>query len=272
MACYSSEYPVAFHIVPLHLLKGVFAYGALLAKSSARAGRPTTEQIDSALGFHGFVHFYMLSAASRIPEMPILRAQLSPSAAPPFPHAALELSTHQLMDEESLICNWNLAVSRPASPRFKGGNWTRGTKASRVVEGWSAFRSTNPTLLKARGFFSGDYLVPTLTGDQIALNLRCLRSAPGRIPELLLRSPVQVTRCSRLLVFSRLDYETVSQLRDLSLPLVEEDFPGYRPELVQRGLRSAIAAYYAASASTEPPDFAFDAIRPRTGLRRPRTK
>ena len=262
MASYSRQYPIAYHVVPLHALKGVWARQALVDKSQGVSARPSTARTDATLGFHGFVHFYLVDAASRFLELPILQAQLSPSARAPFPHAALELETSRLTDAESLICNWNLAVSRPGTGDIKGGNWTRGTDPTRVASVWQSFRQTDPSASKARGFFNGQHLVPTLAGPQIAANLPLLRKAPRGMSELLLQSPVFLYRLSRLLLFSRRDYTTLRLLEPSPLPTAEYEFPGYDGSLVPQETRDRIEAYFCSPQRTKPPDFTFDAVRP----------
>lgn len=90
MGTYSARFPVAFHVIPLHALKGVWKHRSLLSKGQGTQPRPTTARIDEALGFTGFVHFYLAESEARLFELPILRAQLGPSERPPFPHAVLE--------------------------------------------------------------------------------------------------------------------------------------------------------------------------------------
>jgi hypothetical protein len=262
LASYSTQYPIAFHVVPLHALKGVWARRALLSKADGTNARPTTARIDRALGIDGFVHFYLAEAADRLFELPILQAQIGASTRPPFPHAVLELPTAALTHSESLICNWNLAVSRPGTDEVKGGNWTRGTKPERIARVWLSLRSSNPPLPKARGYFNDPHLVPTLRGSQIPANLNLLRKAPRGMPELLLRSPVDLARCSRLSLFSRRDFNTLQLLGPLPLPTAEYTYPGYSGDLVDDDTRRGIAAYFTSPQRTESPDFDFDAIRP----------
>lgn len=265
MASYSELYPIAFHVVPLHALKGVWARQALLSKADdGTLARPTTAQIDRALGVEAVVHFYLAGSAERVLELPILQAQLSASTRSPFPHAALELPTAPLSDAESLICNWNLAVSRPGTDEVKGGNWTRGTDPDRIAAVWRSFRSSNPPLFRARGYFNEPYLVPTLSGLQIRFNLALLRKAPRQMPELLLRSPVDLSRCSRLLVFSRRDLTTIQLLGPLPLPVAEYRFPGYEGGLVSPDTRRRIEAFFTSPQRTKTPELDFDAVRPVT--------
>ena len=263
MASYSNAYPVAFHVVPLFALKGVWDREALLAGGAATAARPTTSRIDRALCFDGFVHFYLATGLERLFELPILGAQLGAAKRPPFPHGVLVLPTAQLTDAESLICNWNSAVSRPGTPRVKGGIWTRGTKPEPIGEVWDEFRSLAPSAERARGYFNMPYRIPTLLGTQIAANLSMLKRAPGGMPELLLRPPVPLSRFSCLCLFSRRDVSSVRHLGPLPVPLAEYGFPGYTGDLVPAETRRRIDAYFAAPHRVPAPDFEFDRVRPR---------
>lgn len=262
LASFSRLYPLAFHVAPLHALKGIWARRALLSKGDAGRARPTTERIDRALGMDGFVHFYLAKSPERVFELPILMAQLRPSTRPPFPHVVLELPTAALSDSESVICNWNLAVSRPRTAEVKGGNWARGTNPERIAAVWRSLRASNPPCTKARGYFNDPYLVPTLLGRQICNDLALLRRAPRGMPELLLRAPVHLSRCSRLLVFSPRDFTAVQLLGELLLPGADYQYPGYAGDLVPAETRRKIEGYFASRGDTKPPDFNFDAVRP----------
>lgn len=262
MASYSSSYPVALHVVPLFALKGVWDRKALLARGEATAARPTTSRIDRALGVDGFVHFYVATGLERLFALPILGAQLGSATRPPFPHGVLVLPTAQLTDAESLICNWNPAVSRPATATVKGGNWTRGTNPERIGSVWDEFRSSAPSASRARGYFNEPYRIPTLLGNQIAANVAVLKHAPGGMPELLLRPPVPLDRFSSLCLFSRRDFASVRQLGPLPLPLPEYSFPGYSGDFVPAETRRRIEAYFAGPHRMPIPDFEFDMVRP----------
>jgi hypothetical protein len=210
VASFSSRYPVAVHVIPLQALKGVIAGGALLAKRHIPAcqQRRTTRRIDSALGFTGVVHFYLSASPESWSAIPILAAQLGPSRDPPFPHVALALATQALTDDECTICLWNIAVSRPQTTGYRGGNWTRGTSPERIADVWKRFRATKPSLRVARGHWNAA-LVPTLEGHQIASNLSLLSRAAGGCPELLLRAPVSLAGRARVCVFSKEDADLV---------------------------------------------------------------
>ena len=174
--------------------------------------RETTFGTDIVLGLSDHVHFYLLRRDMRFEELPILATQLLPSTEPPFPHIALERETVKLTDEDCTLCLWNIAVSRPTVPDVcKGGNWTRGTNPARVHEVWRAFRSTSPTIEKARGCWNDKIEVPTLKGDQIARHLRLLPLAPRGMPELLLASPVALGCDFTVWTFSEEDRAVVAQ-------------------------------------------------------------
>lgn len=247
--------------MPLPFWRDVVAAGELRPKTALSVARPTTERIDRALGFDRFVHLYLVQGEHRIPDLPILGAQLKPSVKPSFPHVALELQTDALRDDECVICNWNLAVSRPGVPGVaKGGNWTRGTRPERILEVWDALREIDPSPQKARGFF-GEGRVPTLRGTQIRENLSLLRRAPCRgMPELMLEGPVPLSRFSRLIVFSEEDRGQIEAAGLKALPILRAEFPGYVGGAAPEDLRARIAGHFAGEGSIEGWDF--DSIRP----------
>lgn len=262
MASYSPLYPIALHVLPLHALKGVLERRALLSKGQHALSRPSTAEVDRALGFAGFVHFYLVDSPARIFELPILQAQLRRSSRPPFPHVVLELRTSSLADSDSLICNWNLAVSRPATHQTRGGNWTRGTDPARIAEVWRLFRAGQPTSDRARGYFNDPHLVPTLKHQQIRPNLHLLRTAPRRMPELLLRSPVGLRQCAGLHFFSDQDLRSARLLGPPCLPGAIYRYPGYSEDVVAGETRRRIEAYFRAPRRKQVPEFDFDAVRP----------
>ena len=259
IASFSDRYPAAYHVVPLPLWRGILDEGALLPKAKLHTTRPTTDRIDRALGFANFVHLYLAQGEHRLTDLPILGAQLRPSTRPPFPHVVLDLDTSRLTDDECLLCNWNLAVSRPGVPGVaKGGNWTRGTRPERILEVWDAFRATNPTPRRARGFFR-DARIPTLRGPEIQENLGLLSLAPRRMPELLLQNEIPLERFVRVIVFSG---EDERQLRAAggSVPVERSDFPGYDGDAVPDALRVAIGEHLSGEAPAL--EWDFDSIRP----------
>jgi hypothetical protein len=263
MASLSAAFPLAYHVLPLHALKGIARESALLGKAGRVFSRPTTSTIDRTLGFGDVVHLYLATSTKSIIDLPILRAQLGPSSKSPFPHLALEMVTSGLDDDEVRVCNWNLAVSRPAVPGLcRGGNWTRGTNAGHIAEVWSAFRAGQPDPKRARGFFNDDQLVPTLTGPQVRSNPALLHAQHGRTPELLLRPPVLLERFSRLIAFSSADAEFARTCGADSLPLALETFPGYSSALVPEALRSQIVSFFDSDAEELGRALPFDSVRP----------
>lgn len=243
MGSFSSAYPVAYHVLPLPAWRGIVRSRALVAQPAERWHRPTTAAVDHALGFDGFVHFYLAQGSHRIHQLPILQAQLQAARTPPFPHVVLELTTDGLDDSEVVICNWNLAVSRPGVPGVaKGGNWTRGTDPRRIRRVWDAFRRSRPDANLARGFFSPGCAVPILTGEAIRENLGLLRKAPRNLPELLVGERVELERMARLLVFSDFDADLARRLAP-DFPIRRETYPGYRGSAVPSELRARLAAF-----------------------------
>lgn len=262
MASFSSAYPLAYHAFPLQAARGLVQREALVGKADAAAVRPTTGAVDHELGFAAFVHLYLVREENWIYRLPILGAQLGPSPDSPFPHAVLEFPTDGLEDRETVLCNWNLAVSRPGVKGVaKGGNWTRGTRPGRIREVWEALRATDPPPEKARGFFNGSRVVPTLEGDQIASHGKLLRRAPGGMPELLLRPPVALRRFARVVAFSEPDADLLRRL-DWPIPVEARPFPGYDADQVPHEVRHQLAAALSGSDRTDAA-FGFDRIRHR---------
>ena len=269
MASFSSTHPFAYHTFPLTAARSIWTAGALLGKDDqgpAGQARRTVAATDRRLGFSRFVHFYLPPRGTRPEALPILGAQLQPAHDPPCPHVLLVVPTAALTDTDCTLCNWNIAVSRPGVPGVaRGGNWTRGTNPERIAEVWRAFRTTNPDPEKARGFW-GEPEVPVLAGAQIAANLRLLRRAPQKTPELLLRSPARVFSGATVLAFSHADLASLQLLGPppdgATLTLAE--FPGYDPngDPLAPQRRSELDAYLAGH-RTEPPKIDFDAIRRR---------
>lgn len=269
LASFSSRYPLAVHVLPLHALKGVLASGALVAKSQIPVSqqRRTTRGVDASLGFTDVVHFYLSRPPEAWRNLPILETQLCPSSDPPFPHVALALLTSSLTDEECAICLWNIAVSRPQVAGLRGGNWTRGTKPERIAQVWQSFKDSKPSMERARGQWNAPARVPTLEGPQITQGLSLFSRAAGRCPELLLRAPVSLRDGFRLWVFSKEDADVAGSLMP-TLPMELHAWPGYDaicPET--ESWRDRIRAYFEGSAPY-PKDLDFDRIRRSTKRRR----
>src|SRR5262245_22496013 len=150
MASFSPWFRYAYHVVPLHVLKLVGKEGALLSKArhqeGARVRRGTTAGVDEALGFSDYVHFYLpRRTAESFSGLPILETQIGKSVVPPFPHAVIVVDTQALSDEECTVCNFNIAVSRPAYGNVQGGNHARGTNPALILKHWQGFRASNPS-------------------------------------------------------------------------------------------------------------------------------
>lgn len=212
MARFSDAYPYAYHAFPLHAARSIWRSGELLSKAQSPIRRASTGNVDQLLGFADYVHLYLPRRDTRAQDLPIVRTQLKPSKVPPFPHAVLRLDTTELSDEQCTICCWNIAVSRPKAGGLRGGNWTRGTRGSRIRDHWRTFRAESPVLKRARGYWHAPFEVPVLKGQEIANNLSLLKTA--RCPELLLRSPLSLGDGMDLLVFSVRDRELLEILED----------------------------------------------------------
>jgi hypothetical protein len=182
------------------------------------------------LGLSNFIHCYLVRSSEALTELPILAAQLGPSEKTAVPHAVLEIDTEALQDNECRVCNWNLAVSRPGVEGVcKGGNWTRGTGLQSIAKVWRAFRESEPSIKRARGFWKEDALVPMLDGPEIVKRLDLLRMAPRGQPELLLSSPFPLGRVRSVIVFDEGDRASLEAVipQFAQIPVLVRNFPGY---------------------------------------------
>lgn len=264
MASFSQDFPLAFHVFPLTAARGIFHAGALLSKARLGpegVGRRTTRDVDRALGFDDFVHFYLPRAGSRFERLAILGAQLAPARRPAVPHAAIELDTAALGDADCVVCNWNIAVGRPGVEGVcRGGNWSRGTDPRRIAEVWDAFRAAEPSVDRARGFLAGPK-VPILPGDTLAEQWRLMKR-DGRTPELLIRGRAPLGRATRVHVFSEADERSLSVLPlPVGVEITRSTFDGYPPSAdpLEAEARRALDAYLARGGHC--PDIDFDGRR-----------
>lgn len=266
MASFSATHPYAYHVFPLVAARGIWRTGALLGKDHLEGigqARRTTAAVDRHLGFSGFVHFYLPRAGTPWTDLPILGAQLGQAQRPASPHVLLVLPTDSLADEQCTLCNWNIAVSRPTVPgKCKGGNWTRGTNPQRIAEIWQAFHAMGPTPEQARGLWGVPH-VPVLAGRDIQPNLRLLRLAPRRMPELLLASPARVFERAKLVAFSRKDRASLDRLGPPpgGMALELGTFLGYDPDGDPLADLRRDLDEYLAGTRERPPVIDFDAIR-----------
>jgi hypothetical protein len=263
MASFSGDYPYAYHVLPLHLWRSIVEAGALISKAQQPSSRPTTAAVDQALGFEDVVHLYLVKSSGSVPELPILQAQLRESEIPPFPHVVLELETEALEDNDCILCNWNLAVSRPSVPGVcKGGNWTRGTDPEKIRATWAAFRALRPKAVQARGYFKEKWAVPVLTGLSIKRNVQMLKTAPRGMPELMLPGRVPLDYFRRVLTFAPEDAALLDGVSPRPVQVESAVFPGYRTDLVSGETRAAIHAVLAGDLGADSAALDFDRIRP----------
>jgi hypothetical protein len=261
---FTERYPVAFHVFPLHRARALWASGKLLGKQDLpeSATRRTTRDVDRALGLGNVVHFYLGRGSSAVTELPILTAQTKPSSTPAIPHAVLELETSALALSEVTVCNWNIAVSRPAVEGVcKGGNWTRGTNPNRIAEVWRRFRYSEPGPRRARGFWKRECLVPLLEGAEVVDHINFLSKAAGGRPELILDSGFEIARCARVLVFSERDRESIALAGKPpgDLPIEVVRLADYGDDSVGGHVRAEVEGELRGS---HPARLDFDAIRP----------
>jgi hypothetical protein len=272
MASFSRWFRYAYHVIPLHILKLVGKEGGLLSKArhqeGAKVRRCTTAGVDEALGFSDYVHLYLPRRTTvSFSGLPILDTQLGESIVPPFPHAVVVVPTEALSDEECTVCNFNIAVSRPAYGEVRGGNHARGTDPTLVLQHWQGFRASNPSLDRMRRSFWHDGLaVPVLAGKQITDSPRSVGFGSD-MPELLLRSRYNLRPSDTLYLFSDFDLASVRKLVDAPKHQVAEasPFEWYAAQdRVGAEMRRRIEDYFEEPDSSCPDDLNFDRLRPRS--------
>jgi len=267
MASFSAAFPNAIHVFPLTAARNIFAAAALLSKrrlGESGVARRTTKDVDRALGFDDFVHFYLARSEARPSDLPILRAQLAPASLPAVPHAAVVLDTSRLGDGDCAVCNWNIAVGRPKVDEVcNGGNWSRGTSADRIAEVWDQFRESGPSTERARGFWCGPR-VPILRGERLSTHWRLMRKA--KFPELLLLERLPLTSAVRVVAFHQADERSLQRL-DLppGVRLGRCQFEGYSsaPDALDPAQRGALDAYLSNEGPKPSLDFDGRRSRPR---------
>jgi hypothetical protein len=264
MASFSTTHPYAYHVFPVHAAKSIWGSGSLLSKRDSPLQRRTTVDVDRVLGFEQYVHFYLPRAGATVASLPILETQLKQSGkSDPCPHAVLRVRTDSLHDADCTVCCWNIAVSRPGVPSrdVKGGNWTRGTSAYRILEVWEFFKEEKPERVRARGFWRRPFNVPVLEGGDLRRNLDLLGRARKGCAELLLHSPVALTESMDVIVFSHGD-ETLLNSLFIQMPgrlrVTKVPFAGYDGPTE---FQTKVVSRYFASDATPMPHFDFDAHR-----------
>lgn len=291
MASFSDRFRYTYHAVPLHALKPLFACGRLLSKSDLGSDhvahqRQSTGAIDRILGFSSFVHFYLPEKTELdFAPLPILQTQISESRVPAFPHAVLVFDTQRIQEEDCVICNFNIARSKPKvdDSRSYGSVLSSDTPDS-VLEHWRAFRATvtDPHSLRRSAWESG-LEVPVLTGSALLnrpndIGYGSPKHADSQgtkvaVPELLLRSPVLISGDVEVCVFSNWDHETVSLLK---IPrrvktITATAYKWYtEQDRVAVAVREKINGYFCDSAACFPSDLDFDRPRPKPPQNKPK--
>lgn len=230
---WQEKYPFAYHVFPLHLARSIWGEGALLSKRERASrgwnnSRPTTANVDEALGFDDVVHFYLPKAGAPVTALPILATQMAKAVEPPFPHAVIRAPTSALSGE-FYVCCWNIAVSRPKSTAagVKGGNWARGTAARRIAEVWDKFKGEKPDTKQARGHWVGDKKVPVLRGRDVQEHVALLGLPKGG-PELLIPWRAEIRAPMSMIVFGERDERILKELEPSVGVVVQRcEFAGY---------------------------------------------
>jgi hypothetical protein len=221
----------------------------LLSKRASGIRRPTTGDVDSVLGFEDVVHFYLPKGDTvEFGQLSILTTQLRESENPPFPHAVFVLDTLRLNDRQCMICNFNIAVSRPAYGDVRGGTHSRGMNPADICRHWKGFRNDNPDRKRMRRcHWHNGFHVPLLVDGEITDDPDAVGVGRKCVAELLLTSPFVISSNVTLFVFSKSDLESVAELSDP--PSVELDDTCHRwyaePDRVQPDVRERINRYFA---------------------------
>jgi hypothetical protein len=253
-------HPFAYHVIPLHLIREVLNQGALLSKKQREergilVSRPTTAAVDILLGFADVIHWYIPNRNTSITDLPILGAQLAAGPTEAFPHAVLRAPIATLTNSAHYVCRWNIAVSRPgvSSLNVKGGNWARGTRASRILEVWKGFRDEAPEPARARGRWIEGFEVPLLTPEMLATH----RRIPESCPELLVPKCVTLEPPMSFVAFSDRDKDFIEGMGALPVPVERAVFDGYS---ASEATYASIRSYFNGERSS----LAFDAVRRRS--------
>jgi hypothetical protein len=280
-ASFLSDFPSAFHCIPLHLVKPIWESRILFSKADLQEvgsgiQRATSGEKDRMLGFHHFIHFYLPKCQKlEFSALPILHTQLKESAISPFPHVVLEVPSSKLRDRDCTICNFNIALSKP---KFEGGNGcgmhNRNASADSVLAHWRGFRSSNPSRKALRhSFWHKGLEVPVIAGSRITIAPDKVGSGASprftangnriKVVELLLQSPFEIPDRVRLHVFSESDGDSLRELfPDLQIQVRDDaGFEWYREsDRVSPTVRKAIDDYFCSSEKSLP-ELDFDVIR-----------
>jgi hypothetical protein len=271
VASFTVTHRFAYHVFPLHALKPIWESKALFSKVSATRRvslmRNTSASVDFALGFEDYVHFYLTRGQEiDFSKLSILRAQLTESKVPAFPHVALVVDTANLEDGKCTVCNFNIAVSRPSYTGVKGGNHARGTSVEKIRSHWRGFRGETPDLKRRRYSEWYDGLeVPVLRESEIVRYPQ--RVGHGtRSAELLIRERYVLHETDRLYCFSSFDLRSIGLMpgHPHAKAVGPLDFEWYRhQDRVLPEVRRSIELYFSESAGEFPSDLDCDRIRPR---------
>lgn len=185
---------------------------------------------------------------------------------PAFPHFVIVLDTTDLRDEECTICNFNIAVSRPAYPGVRGGNHDRRTAPTKISEHWRRFRDSNPSKNKLRSSYWHVGLdVPVLAGKQITENPAGV-GCKTNTPELLIRGQYTIPAAVSFVVFSEFDLATARLIPGIAnVKKTNADGLEWYAALdrVADEVRGVIKAYFKDADAQIPANLDFDQIRPK---------
>jgi hypothetical protein len=240
MASFSTEFPYAIHLFPLHAWKSIEATGLLSKKDRGERGltieRKSSGEIDRALGFTDHIHFY-LSRTGDAKDASVLSARMGRKK--PFPHLALRISTRYLEDQDCVVSCWNIARSKP-----RIGFWPPNTPPAQIRAEWDKFRETKPGA-SGRGNWVDPMAVPVLMPSHFGTQGSLLR-AKGE--ELLLRSPFKFRGAEpELWSFSSFDTRSLLLLGKPAHRLVSKIIQGYTStpaDPVDAATREAINTYF----------------------------
>lgn len=278
MASFTRTHRFAYHVVPLQALRPIWESKVLLSKANPRRSislkRRTTASVDAALGFERFVHFYLPKGGTiDFSKLSILSAQIGESVVPAFPHVVLVVDTGHLADQDCTVCNFNIAVSRPAykgvgDKGVGGGNHSRGTSPEKIRDHWRGFRAGSPKPVRLRyGEWVDGLEVPVLSSEVIARSPQHVgHGTKKKVAELLIRDQYDLNEADRFYCFSEFDLKSVARMPDP--PPIElaasRPFEWYaREDRVTPEDRRAIEQYLTGRTPDFPAHLDCDRIRPQ---------
>jgi hypothetical protein len=254
-----------YHITPIHYLPSILRERSLLSKAALQSNstgvalRPSSERIDTVLGFTNFVHTFpirnlhrTISTQPTAQQIPILGDKLGLG----YPHVCLRLPIHLFSSQRPTLCWWNAAKGHPNGCC---GSW----QPERIKQEWVLHRENGLPLIRTKGFFNDPVVVPTVINCQ---QLSDLIHAIGenafkkRLFELLATERLHITEEVGIEVFSMRDYDLVQRIglaTGFQVTFVDPTINNYNYSSVTPHW-NAIEEYYSRNADSPIPTIPFD--------------